>query len=118
MTQLKGIQGKTFDNIRSLVEHIPAGRVATYGQIAALTAAGLPARIVGFALHGLPEKTEVPWHRVVNSKGYISFSPGRNEHEALQRILLIKEGISFSKDGKINLQKYLWHPEILNKSSL
>jgi methylated-DNA-protein-cysteine methyltransferase-like protein len=100
----------TFERIYAIVKQIPAGRVATYGQIAALTSAGLPARIVGYALHGLPEKSDVPWHRVINSLGTISFSPDRDNHDSLQRRLLEDEGVFFNREGKVNLRKYLWHP--------
>jgi methylated-DNA-protein-cysteine methyltransferase-like protein len=110
MTYPKDKQGNTFEIIHSIVKCIPHGTVATYGQIAALTATGLPARIVGYALHRLPENTDIPWHRVINSKGFISISPGRHKYDSLQRVLLENEGIIFSRDGKINLQKYLWHP--------
>ncbi len=62
----------TYQLIYATVRQIPRGHVATYGQIAEL--AGLPrqARQVGYALHALPEKTTVPWHRVVNPQGKIS----------------------------------------------
>jgi methylated-DNA-protein-cysteine methyltransferase-like protein len=63
----------TFDIIYAVVKEIPIGRVATYGQIAAIVSPGLPARIVGFALHGLSEGTDLPWHRVINSQGKISY---------------------------------------------
>jgi methylated-DNA-protein-cysteine methyltransferase-like protein len=98
----------TFEKIYAIVRQIPAGRVATYGQIAALTAAGLPARIVGYALHGLPEKSDIPWHRVINSRGTISFSPGRDNYDSLQRRLLEDEGVFFNPEGKVDLRKYLW----------
>src|SRR5438132_13236024 len=58
-----------FSRILRVVARIPRGRVATYGQVARL--AGLPnhARHVGWALHGLPAGTPVPWHRVINARG-------------------------------------------------
>ena len=102
--------GKTFEKIRLIVKQIPPGKVATYGQIAALTRSGLPARIVGYALHTLPDESGIPWHRVINSKGLISYSAARNDHDSLQRLLLEKESIEFSKDGKVNLKKYIWNP--------
>lgn len=104
----------TFRKIYSIVKTIPCGHVATYGQIAALVGSGMPARIVGYALHGLPEKTDIPWHRVINSKGNISYSPSRNEHDSLQKKLLENEGVCFSSTGNVDLQKFLWQPGSLN----
>ena len=64
--------GSLYDRIYEVVCRIPRGRVAAYGQVAA--EAGLPghARLVGYALHNLPDDTDVPWHRVVNARGGIS----------------------------------------------
>jgi len=61
-----------YRQIWDTVRRIPRGRVATYGQIAALIGHRRQARLVGYALHSLPEGLAVPWHRVVNSKGEIS----------------------------------------------
>ncbi len=85
----------TFKRIYNIVNVIPSGKVATYGQIAALVGYGMPARIVGFALHGLPDGYDIPWHRVINSKGKISYSTSRNEHDSLQKKLLENEGVRF-----------------------
>lgn len=83
---------------------IPAGKVITYGQLAAL--AGLPgaARLAGTTLCQLPENTDLPWHRVINAQGKISLpvdSPGFNE----QKRRLMAEGIEF-KNQKISLRIY------------
>src|SRR5690348_3375453 len=69
------------------------GWVATYGQVA--TMAGMPrrARLVGRVLQRLDSATNVPWHRVVNAKGEVSFSLSRNGGDILQRRPLEKEGI-------------------------
>ncbi len=65
-------RSSNYERIYSVIRKIPSGKVATYGQIARL--AGMPrhARQVGYALHVLPEKANVPWHRVISSKGEIS----------------------------------------------
>ena len=86
--------------IHETVRRIPSGRVATYGQVAA--AAGLPGRAlyVGFALAALPEGTDVPWHRVVNTRGGISPRAGGGASEKIQRILLESEGVVFDHDWK------------------
>ncbi len=84
---------------------IPNGQVASYGQVA--SAAGLPgqARLVGYALHRLPDDHEVPWHRVVNARGAISldtqFGPGLT-----QRALLESEGVEFDDGGNIDLERF------------
>ena len=95
----------TFEKIYEVVKSIPKGRVATYGQVAAL--AGNPhwARVVGYALHVNPEPYIIPCHRVVNREGRLApgFAFGG---ENVQRQLLEAEGIVFEADGKIDLEKY------------
>ncbi len=83
---------------------IPAGKVIAYGQLAKL--AGLPgaARLAGKVLCGLPENTELPWHRVVNSQGKISLPEGSPGHKE-QKSRLEAEGVEF-KNSKINLRIY------------
>ena len=83
---------------------IPAGKVITYGQLASL--AGLPgaARLAGTILCGLPEHTELPWHRVINAQGKISLPEDSPAH-AEQKKRLEAEGIKFT-NNKINLRIY------------
>lgn len=88
------------------VKQIPKGKVATYGQIAKLCGLNGQARLVGYALHNLPEKTKVPWQRVINSKGKISFPPNSTTYRS-QKSLLKKEGIKFIND-KIDMRTYGW----------
>jgi methylated-DNA-protein-cysteine methyltransferase-like protein len=90
-----------------VVEKIPEGRVATYGQIALLAGRPGRARLVGHALSALEEDSEVPWHRVINSRGEIS-RRGLGDSEHFQRILLESEGVVFSEAGRVNLKRYLW----------
>lgn len=93
--------------VYAAVRRIPRGRVATYGDIA--KAAGLPgmARQVGYALHDLPQGTNVPWHRVVNARGEIS--PRRVPGPELdQRLRLELEGIHFDHRNRIPLPRYAW----------
>ncbi len=96
-----------YRRIYAVVGRIPYGRVATYGQIAAL--AGLPgaARQVGYALHALPEATAVPWHRVINARGTVSRRavPGA---ELVQRVRLEGEGVAFDPRGRVPLERYRW----------
>ncbi len=98
-----------YDKIYDIVRQIPAGRVATYGQIADLAGFSGQARLVGYALYQVDMQTsDVPWHRVINAKGEISQSPFRHGTDYLQRSLLEHEGIEFNANNKISLQRYLW----------
>jgi Predicted methylated DNA-protein cysteine methyltransferase len=92
--------------IYETILRIPRGRVATYGQIAELAGLEGHARRVGYALHALPDASDVPWHRVVNAKGEISARSGDDSNE-LQRMLLDAEGIVFV-EGRIPLEKFRW----------
>ena len=87
-----------------VVNAIPMGSVATYGQVAAL--AGMPqqSRMVGRILSRLPKGSKLPWHRVVNSAGKIS---NPNPDRQIER--LNKEGVTLI-NGRINLRLYRWEP--------
>lgn len=92
-----------------IIQLIPQGKVATYGQIAKL--AGLPkhARHVGFALKNMADDSVVPWHRVINSQGKISLSKEDGFGENIQAIKLQSEGVVVI-DGRVNLKLYQWNP--------
>ncbi len=90
-----------------VVERIPEGRVATYGQVALLAGKSGRARLVGHALSSLEEESDVPWHRVINSRGEIS-RRGLGDSEQYQRILLESEGVVFTESGRVNLVRYQW----------
>ena len=98
---------KRYELIWSVVRKVPRGRVATYGQIAELAGLEGHARQVGYALHNLPAKSNVPWHRVVNAQGEISARSGGDSHE-LQRLLLEAEGVEFNPRGRIDLKVFRW----------
>jgi len=91
-----------------VIRQIPKGWVATYGQVAAR--AGLPrrARLVGHVLQRLDGGTDVPWQRVVNANGEVSYSPSRNGGDVLQRRLLEQEGIAFDDSGRFDLERVRW----------
>ncbi len=97
--------------IYAVVRQIPTGCVATYGDVAAL--AGLPghARLVGYALHALPEDNDVPWQRVINAQGLLSLGRAYVGGEIRQRRALEAEGIVFAENGRINLKQFRWQPE-------
>jgi methylated-DNA-protein-cysteine methyltransferase-like protein len=96
------------------VQAIPLGKVASYGQIADL--AGLPgrARLVGKALGAVLNDgwrgREVPWYRVINSQGKISFAPG-SEHFERQRGLLQDEQVIVI-GARIHLKTFQWQPTL------
>ncbi|UPT74828.1 MAG: MGMT family protein [Elusimicrobiota bacterium] len=97
-----------YERFYEVVARIPRGRVATYGQVAAL--AGLPrhSRHVGYALAALTGD-RVPWQRVINSRGEIS---SRDYPDAVrgQRARLEDEGVEFDGRGRVPLKKYQWKP--------
>ena len=96
----------SFELIYEQVKRIPRGRVATYGQIAALAGNPRWSRVVGYALHVNPEPGVIPCHRVVDRNGRLSpaFAFGG---ENMQAKLLTEEGVEIA-DGRAELSKYLW----------
>lgn len=93
--------------IWQVVAAVPAGKVCTYGEIAAR--AGLPgaSRRVGRALKVLPGDSRIPWHRIINAGGRISFPAGSEAYEQ-QRGRLEKEGVEFKLNGAIDLKRFSW----------
>jgi methylated-DNA-protein-cysteine methyltransferase related protein len=93
--------------IWQVVAAIPAGNVATYGDVAHKAGIARAARRVGMALRGLPADTSIPWHRVVNAQGRISLPEGSLSHNQ-QRERLEMEGVCFSLNGRIDLRLFRW----------
>ena len=91
--------------IWQVVALIPAGKVATYGDVANL--AGLPgaARRVGAALRILPPDTKIPWHRVINAQGRMSLPEGSSA-QYTQRERLEAEGVVFSAGNRVDLARF------------
>jgi methylated-DNA-protein-cysteine methyltransferase-like protein len=87
------------------VRAIPRGRVATYGQVAAILGVARGARAVGWALRALTPRHagSVPWHRVVGAGGRISLRAG--DGPALQRKRLRAEGVRF-RDGRVDMARH------------
>lgn len=100
------MEQQTFERIYDVVKQIPYGKVATYGQVAALAGNKRWARVVGYALHANPDPENIPCYRVVNRFGEVSkafvFGGANRQIELLQA-----EGIEFS-DGKVDMDKYQW----------
>src|SRR5437870_4752331 len=95
---------RLYQRIYQVVQQVPRGRVATYGDIAAIVGAGCDARTVGYALNDLPKDREesIPWQRIINRAGRIS------TRGALQRQLLEAEGIVFDARARVNLARFGW----------
>ena len=98
------------ETFHRIVQCIPEGRVATYGQVAALAELPRNARQVGYALARSGDDS-LPWHRVVNARGEVS-ERGLDPLESVdrQRFLLEEEGIVFDRRGRIDLDRYGWSP--------
>lgn len=105
----KSRNGSSYEKIYAVVRQIPYGKVATYGQIAELADMPGKPRVVGYALFRVDfALDDVPWHRVINFKGEISYSPARDGADKTQKVLLEQEGVEFNNKGRVNLHKYLW----------
>jgi len=98
-----------FTHVYRLVAQVPKGKVVTYGQVAALLGVPQAARAVGAALRHLPQPLTriVPWQRVINASGGVSFRGDVMRVEE-QRWLLENEGVDFTPRGKVDLKKYRW----------
>jgi methylated-DNA-protein-cysteine methyltransferase related protein len=94
----------------SAVKKIPRGKVATYGQVARLAGKPHASRAVGWILNSCARSHQLPWQRVLNSRGTISFHR-ESEEFAAQRRLLLKEGIEVSVTGALSLAIYQWRKE-------
>jgi len=92
--------------IMQVVASIPKGKVVSYGQVARLSGNAGLARFVGTVLKQLPHDTTLPWHRVVNSKGLISFAMDSDSY-LKQRSKLLDEGVEVTK-GKVSMRLFGW----------
>ncbi len=91
-------------NVWQVVEDIPPGHVLTYGEVARLAGMSRAARRVGQAMRRAPRERKLPWHRVVNAQGAISF-PADSTGFRQQRERLEREGVVFVK-GRIDLERH------------
>lgn len=96
-----------FKRVYQIVRKIPKGKVATYGQIAEMLGDKRKARLVGFALHANKNPENIPCHRVVNRFGQLAegfaFKGPKEQQKRLE-----KEKVKVSKNGRIDLKKYLY----------
>ncbi len=108
---------KSFDlRVYKAVSHIPFGQVTTYGQIAELVGAYECARQIGWSLKRLRLPSKISWHRVINAKGEVSMSIGREGNDWVQIDLLNSESVFINQALKIQLSRYLWEPDLLKDS--
>lgn len=103
------VETSTHQRIWEVIARIPRGKVANYGQIATIAGLGKRARLVGYALHSAPDELDLPWHRVINAQGKISF-PRDSDSYQRQRGLLEAEGIVFIGD-RVDFGICRWTPQ-------
>jgi methylated-DNA-protein-cysteine methyltransferase-like protein len=96
-----------FQRVYQIVAQIPPGKVATYGQIAALLGNPRGARTVGWAMQAAPADLHLPCHRVVNQSGAMAPDYAFGGAEA-QRMILLQEGVTFKPGGCINMDQHRW----------
>ena len=99
----------TYERIWNVIARIPHGKVANYGQIARIAGLGQRARLVGYALHSTPDGIDIPWHRVINAQGRISFPDDSTSYQR-QRELLEAEGVVFVA-GRVDFDSCRWQPD-------
>lgn len=105
---MKSASSSSFrEAVLTLVARIPPGHLASYGQIALMAGYPRRSRQVGMVLKGLPETTELPWHRVVNAQGYVP-SKGRWWGAQVQIARLRDEGIEVDELGNLDLERHRW----------
>lgn len=92
-----------------VIKSIPAGKVMTYGQIAACAGSPRGARQVARLLHSMSSKYGLPWHRVVNAAGQIVVSD--DESRFAQQTFLEAEGVEVKSSGKVDLHRYQFEPQ-------
>ncbi len=100
--------------IYSQVRRVPKGKVATYGQIAALCGSPRAAQVVGWALRALKSGSKVPWQRIINKAGMISIE-NMGAPKELQVELLQQEGVDIEqREGNffVDLKKFGWQPTL------
>ena len=104
LTSLK--DAPPYERIYAVVRQIPAGKVATYGQIAGIVGS-CTARMVGYAMAALPYGSDVPWQRVINRQGKIS-PRGAGNDSLHQQQLLEAEGVVFDRQGRVDFMAVGW----------
>lgn len=102
-----------YKRVEYVCRQIPCGRAATYGQIALLCGMPTHSRQVGYALNKRLSSPDIPAHRVVNHRGYLSGSASFTFPHT-QESLLKKEGVPVTPEHTIDLKKYGWHHTLVD----
>ncbi|HKQ57661.1 MAG TPA: MGMT family protein [Candidatus Eisenbacteria bacterium] len=100
----------THARILAVVRRIPRGKVATYGQVAALAGFPRQPRLAGYALHALPEGTPLPWHRVLGAGGRLTLMRLSVSSATTQRLRLEREGVRFDARWRVDMPRCGWRP--------
>ncbi|CAD5107844.1 MGMT family protein [Zestomonas carbonaria] len=90
------------------LQQVPAGKVVSYGELAALAGLGRAARWVGRTLSQLPNDTRLPWHRVIGAGGRLSL-PAGSPSGAEQRARLRAEGVTIHNE-RVDMRRHGWRP--------
>jgi methylated-DNA-protein-cysteine methyltransferase-like protein len=98
-----------YESYYAVIRAIPPGRVMTYGDVAAYAGRPRQARRVGYAL-AVVNDPAVPWWRVINAKGEISLRTPDGGSELMQRDLLELEGVEFTLERRVDLNRYRHRP--------
>ncbi len=101
--------------VKGILKQIPRGKVATYGQIAALAGNPRAARQVVRILHSSSDKDKLPWHRVVNGQRKIGLPPGSGYE--LQQSMLKREGVTFGIGDRIDFERFQWRPQANSRTA-
>jgi methylated-DNA-protein-cysteine methyltransferase-like protein len=111
---MKRVDSDFKNRVYDIVGQIPKGKIATYGQVAAMAGAAWAAWEVGQIAHTGP--ADLPWQRVLNKQGGLAKGyPGGYEGH---KIAIEADGIEVGEDYKVNIEELLWNPPLKNQSSL
>jgi len=105
-----------FKGIYRYIKRIPKGKVSTYGDIALMCDERISARTVGWALNVAPE--DVPWHRVISHTGWLSVGRRSIISQERQRDLLQSEGVQFTSEFTVALDRFRWQPRQKKKTAV
>jgi methylated-DNA-protein-cysteine methyltransferase-like protein len=98
-------EASVYERIYAITDQIPPGRLASYGQIAAIEGRSTP-RMVGYAMAAVGQR-QVPWQRVINSRGTVS-ERRHGGGTSRQRQLLESEGVAFDGGGRVDFMLFGW----------
>ncbi|NOT34014.1 MAG: methyltransferase [Candidatus Eisenbacteria bacterium] len=101
-------RSSAYTAIYAVVRRVPRGRVSTYGAIAELAKLPRQARLVGYAMHALPDGSPLPWHRILSADGRLGIARLSPSGALTQRMRLEREGVGFDARGRVKLERFGW----------